>query len=319
MTITVLLPVYNGARTLDLAIGSILDQTIEDLELLIIDDCSTDGSAEVIRRWAAVDSRITPVIHERNLGLAGTLNEGLERARTELVARMDQDDEALPDRLIVQSDFMESNPEIVVCGSFVFHMGAAPSFDRLVELPVAADEIRSALVRANCMYHPSVVMRRLPILELGGYRGEFKNAEDYDLWLRVASRYQLANVPLPLLRYRFSADGMTLGRKWEQLYYVHLAQAAAEQPGLSLDHAAEVAQRSLATTSRVDFMRVVADGTVCELLGLHLWRDAAAVALRFEPEIGARETARLLARTARAAAADAGHRLAAREGKVRFG
>ena len=296
--VTVLLPVYNGARTLDVAIRSILRQQLGDFELLVIDDCSTDGSAETIRSWASRDRRIRPVFHERNLGLAATLNEGLRDARAELVARMDQDDEALPERLLVQAEFMESNPRIVVCGSFVYHMGAKRAFDRLVELPVTPEEIRRALVTANCIYHPSVVMRRTPILELGGYRGDFKNAEDYDLWLRVASRYELANVPLPLLRYRFSVDGMTLGRKWEQLYYVHLAQAAAEQPERSLDAAEAVAQRMLAATNRSKFLHIVAEGTVNELVGLHLWRDAVAVATCFAGHIGPRRTARLLARIA---------------------
>jgi glycosyltransferase involved in cell wall biosynthesis len=295
--------VYNGARTLDVAIHSILGQVLRDFELLVIDDCSTDGSAEMIRSWASRDRRIRPVLHERNLGLAATLNEGLRDARAELVARMDQDDEALPERLLVQSEFMESNPQTVVCGSFVYHMGATPTFDRLVELPVTPGEIRRALVTANCMYHPSVVMRRAPILELGGYRGDFQNAEDYDLWLRVAGRYELANVPVPLLRYRFSVDGMTLGRKWEQLYYVHLAQAAAEHPEKSLVDVGSVARRMLDATARPDFLRVVAEGTVNELLGLRLWRDALAVVARFAGDIGFREAARLLVRIARAYAA----------------
>jgi glycosyltransferase involved in cell wall biosynthesis len=289
-----------------------LRQELAEFELLVIDDCSTDHSAEVIRHWSSVDSRIRPVFHERNLGLAATLNEGLELAGTELVVRMDQDDEALPERLLIQADFMEGNPQTAVCGSFVYYMGAKPHFDRLVELPVTAEEIRHALVTANCMYHPSVVLRRSSILELGGYRSEFNNAEDYDLWLRVASRYDLANIPIPLLRYRFSVDGMTLSRKWEQLYYVHLAQAAAEEPEESLDRAAAVAGRTLAMVGRPEFMQVVAAGTVKELAALHLWRDAVKVALRFAGEIGVRRTTRLLAWLARAFAAVARARLVLR-------
>ena len=300
MTVTVLLPVYNGASTLDAAIRSVLEQELADFELLVIDDRSTDASADVIRAWAGRDPRVRPVLHERNLGLATTLNEGLELASGDLVARLDQDDECLPRRLSVQVQHMHDHPGTAVCGSFVYHMGATPTDDRLVELPTEPAAIRDALRTYNCMYHPSVMLRRSAVLALGGYRGEFKNAEDYDLWLRVAAAHDIENLPVPLIRYRFSVDGMTLGRKWEQLYYVQLAQAAAADPDASLEDAGKAAEQALASTDRAAFLRVVAEGTVQELIRLRLWRDATAVALRFRGEIGSGTTASLLARIARA-------------------
>jgi glycosyltransferase involved in cell wall biosynthesis len=300
MSATVLLPVYNGAATLPQALESILSQRHRDLELLVIDDASTDDSAAVIQRFARADSRVVPVLHERNAGLANTLNEGLERARHELVARMDQDDEALPDRLGTQSAFFEANREVAVAGSWVYHMGSQRRYDRLVRLPVEHDEIVARLASENCMYHPTTMLRRSMVLDAGGYRGEFKNAEDYDLWLRLARRHQLANVPAPLLRYRFSVDGMTLGRKWEQLFYVHLAQAAGGDPAVSLDEAERRAQATLAAVDRRTFLTQVAFGTVRELVALRHWRDAVAVTMRFAKDIGPRAAALLLAEIGRA-------------------
>lgn len=286
MSVTVLLPVYNGARTLPQAIESILRQDLDDFELLVIDDASKDDSTAVIRHYAESDSRITPIVHERNAGLAATLNEGLERARHDLVARMDQDDESLRSRLRVQQEFMQSRPNIVVAGSWVRHMGATPEHDRVVELPQTPQQIARVLHRENCLYHPSVIMRRPEVLSAGGYRGEFKNAEDYELWLRLARTHDLANIPEPLLRYRFTVGGMTLGRKWEQLFYVHLAQEINCETGTTLVEATQRARMAMTAVDRRSFMRQVARGTTSELAGLHLWRDAFRLAGSFATDAG---------------------------------
>lgn len=302
MNVTVLLPVYNGAATLEHALQSILNQRHRELELLVIDDASTDDSATVVQRVAERDSRVVPVLHDRNAGLASTLNEGLERARHELVARMDQDDEALPERLETQIAFLEARPRVAVAGSWVYHMGSERRFDRLVRLPVEHRDIVQQLARENCMYHPTVMVRRSVVLEAGGYRGAFKNAEDYDLWLRLARCAELANIPKPLLRYRFSVDGMTLGRKWEQLFYVHLAQATGGDPEMPLEEAERRARATFASVDRRDFLTHVAVGTVRELAALGQWRDAAVVAARFARDIGPRASGRLLAEIGRAGA-----------------
>lgn len=294
MTATVLLPVYNGASTLRTAVESILAQDDPDFELLIIDDASTDTSVAIAESYAAADARVTVVRHSRNAGLASTLNEGLERARHELVARMDQDDESLPARLRVQCAFLDAHPEVAAAGSWVRHMGARPNLDRVIELPVTPREVARALQWENCLYHPSVIMRRSVVRELGGYREAFRNAEDYDLWLRVSQAHDLANVPEPLLRYRFSPGGMTLRRKWEQLYYVNLAQAAHRDPALSLEEAHAVARSTLARTGRRAFLTQTARGTVLELARLRHWADAFAVAGKFGREIGPLASANLV-------------------------
>jgi hypothetical protein len=295
VTATFLLPVYNGAATLREAIESVLAQNEPDFELLVIDDASTDGSAALAEEYRRLDSRVLVVVHGRNRGLAETLNEGLDRARHELVLRMDQDDISLPSRLRIQREYLDTHPGVVVAGSWVFHMGARPEYDRLVELPSTPRQVASRLQHENCLYHPSVALRRSVVLDAGGYSKEFKNAEDYELWLRLARSHDLANVPEPLLRYRFSLGGMTLSRKWEQLYYVHLAQAAHRGTTMGFDEADARASVSLEEVNRRRFMTQVARGTVLELIALHHWRDARRLSLNFAREIGLSGSARLLA------------------------
>lgn len=297
MAVSVLLPVYNAGAVLVQAIESILKQDYAEFELLIIDDRSTDTSAATIRRYAAQDFRVRAIFHPQNLGLASTLNEGLHLARYDFVARMDQDDESLPNRLRVQLDYLTANPDVVVLGSFVYHMGAKPKFDHLIELPITSIEIKAALAKYNCMYHPSVMLRRKQILELGGYRSEFKNAEDYDLWLRVSKVHALANVPKPLLRYRFSVTGMTLSRKWEQLFYVYLALAAFEDEASSFDALKARASTMLKQMDQTYFLTQVAKGTVKDLISLRLWKDALTVAFRFSKDIGIRQSLAIVLNT----------------------
>jgi glycosyltransferase involved in cell wall biosynthesis len=292
--LTVLMPLYNPGRVLGQAIDSVLAQSVTDFELLVIDDGSTDGSRDLIRAYARRDQRVRAILHDRNLGLAATLNEGLELSSGRLVARMDQDDEALPERLHRQRRFMQLHPDVLVAGSAVYHMGARPEFDRLVVPPTSAAELRTVLERYNCMYHPSVMLRRDAIVRMGGYRAEFRNAEDYDLWLRVSDVDGIANIPEPLLRYRFTARGMTLGRKWEQLSFVYLAQAAHAHGSQLNDEVRRAAERKLAETDRVTFFREVARGTLAELIELRMWASAVHLTANFASEIGWGYALRLL-------------------------
>ncbi|HEY1341285.1 MAG TPA: glycosyltransferase [Bryobacteraceae bacterium] len=286
MQCSVLLPVYNAGGLLAETIESILSQVERDFEFLIIDDCSSDRSAEVIRGYAHSDSRIRAIFHERNAGLAETLNEGLREARAELVARIDQDDIALRDRLTTQLRFLRTRPELAVAGSFVYHMGRTPAHDRLVLLPVDHEEIAAELERRNCIYHPSVMMRRAPILALGGYRGAFRNSEDYDLWLRVSRVHRLANIPVPLLRYRFSTGGMSLGKKWQQMFFTEMALLSYRHPEWS---GPQLEAETAAAVGKIDkrkFLDGVARGTIRELIGLGLQRDAWTVVKSFARQLG---------------------------------
>jgi hypothetical protein len=280
------MPVYNAGAPLRTAIESILTQDEPDFEFLIIDDASRDASAEVIREYAARDRRIRPIFHRANRGLAATLNEGLEECGSELVIRMDQDDESLPSRIDTQTRFLEPRGDVAVAGSFVYHMGKRPEYDRMVTMPTEHEEITRALLDGNCIYHPSVILRKSKILALGGYRPEFKNAEDYDLWMRTGRIYRLANIPVPLLRYRFSTTGMTLSQKWQQMFWVQMAAISHRAPDQSHEQLLQAATEAMQRLDKEWFLQQVAMGTIDELTRLRLWRDAIKVFLLFSRELG---------------------------------
>ena len=206
------MPVYNAVRHLDAAIASIRAQTLAELELIVVDDGSTDDSADLLARHAAADPRIS-VLRIPHAGVATALNHGINAARAPLIARMDGDDEALPDRLERQMAFLSARPDVVVLGTGleVIDLQGRP----IETNPPITDpaDIHELLLLGNCLAHPTVMMRRDAVLAAGGYRPAFTAAEDYDLWLRLSERHALANLPDRLLRYR-THGGQATARHW---------------------------------------------------------------------------------------------------------
>jgi len=201
VALTVLLPVRDGERWLDAAIASIRGQTFGDFELLLIDDGSTDGTAGIIARHAAEDSRLVPLANPGS-GLVSGLNFGMSRARAPLIARMDADDIALPQKFELQVARMAAEPDLLVLGTGYFRVDGEGRRTGTVVPPVEPAELAQALQRVNAIAHPTVVMRRKTVEAAGGYREAYVRAEDYDLWLRLAERGKLANLPEPLIEYR---------------------------------------------------------------------------------------------------------------------
>lgn len=197
--VTVLMPVYNGEKHIREAIESILGQTFRDYEFLVINDGSTDRSVEIIISYR--DPRIRLAHNDTNSGLIFTLNRGLALATGEFICRMDQDDISLPERLARQVAFMESRPEIAVCGGWFRKFGAGRS--KIVRWRTDADGIRCGLLFDAMVGHPTVILRRDFIRKYGlQYDPAYKNAEDFALWVRVAEHGDLANLGEVLLLYR---------------------------------------------------------------------------------------------------------------------
>lgn len=205
--VTVLMPVFNAAKYVREAIESILDQTFDDFEFLIIDDGSTDATPSVIRSFH--DPRIRVRRHEQNLGLVATLNEGLHLAKADLVARMDADDISHPDRLEKQLALVDGNPDVVLVGSdvdIIDQNGKTISYE---PKPTDPDAIRLILSVICPIAHSTVLFRKESVLKIGGYANLYV-AEDYELWTRLADEGDLSNLPLPLLKYRINPEGESL-------------------------------------------------------------------------------------------------------------
>src|SRR5437899_2426865 len=198
--VSFLMAVYDGEKYLEEAIRSVLNQTFHDFEFIVINDGSTDGTAEIIERYRRADDRIR-AYEQRHHGLVATLNRGLELAQGEYVARMDADDVSFPERLATQVAFMSAHPEVGICGTWVETMGV-PS-GNVQRYPTDDATIRSWLLFESVLAHPSVVMRRELLAKAGLYYDvACIHAEDYDLWVRAARHTALANIPEVLLRYR---------------------------------------------------------------------------------------------------------------------
>ncbi len=196
--VTVLLPVYNAERYLREAVDSVLAQTYTDFELLIIDDGSTDRSKQILSTYN--DARIRIIAHAANQKLIATLNEGIEEAKGEYIARMDADDFAYPERFAKQVHYLDADPSIAVCGTYYtdFRNSRVSS-----HLPAAADGVKAGLLFSCVLAHPSVMIRRSCLMESGlRFDPDYPHAEDYELWSRLTERYRAVNIPLALLRYR---------------------------------------------------------------------------------------------------------------------
>lgn len=202
--VSVVMPVRNARPFLDESVRSILGQTFPDFEFVILDDASTDGSAEALRRWARADGRIRLFESRRRLGLSGSSNFVVRRARAPLVARMDADDVAHPERLARQREVFLRSTEVVLVGAL------SEGIDSRGALVRPRDRWR--LVRPSLFPpfpHSSAMFRREAFEEVGGYREECVKWEDQDFFLRMTRRGRVVVLPDALLRYRYHASNST--------------------------------------------------------------------------------------------------------------
>ena len=193
-SLTVLMTVYNGMPYLSKAVESILGQTYSDFELLIIDDCSTDRSQEFLCDYG--DPRIRLVMNESNLGQTRSLNRGLGLVATELVARMDHDDIAHPDRLHKQVNFLDAHADIAVVGTDIRWIDAGGVVLGEKRFPRYSAVLRFAQLFRCPLVHGAATFRRQVVWnELGGYDPAMRFSQDWELWSRGLSRYGIANIP----------------------------------------------------------------------------------------------------------------------------
>jgi len=199
--LSIVIPVHNGGRWLDRALRSTIDAAAGlAAELIVVDDGSTDGSVGVVESVASWTSGVAVRIlrNPSNLGIVAALNRGLDVASGKFIARMDADDICAPSRFRTQMAFME-NSGCDVCGSWFVEFGQG--IPRPVRWPHTEPALRAAMLFQNSVLHPSILARR-QVFDRYRYRQEYQLVEDYDLFSRAMREYRIANVPVPLLRYR---------------------------------------------------------------------------------------------------------------------
>ncbi len=209
--VTVLMPTYNVAPFVGEAIESVLRQTYSDFELLVMDDCSTDNTIEVVRSFD--DSRIRIVQNDRDLGLAENLNRGLSLITTEYVARMDGDDIGCPDWLEREVAILDTHPDIGICGAGFERFGTT---ETVVQFPKRHEDIA-----ANMLFECSVIVPtfRMSLIRNHGlhYKSEAFPAEDYQFWSECLRITRIYNIPRTLFHYRMHPTQICSSRREEQL------------------------------------------------------------------------------------------------------
>jgi len=210
------MPVFNSRPYVSQAVQSILAQSFADFEFIIVDDGSTDGTAEVLRQWAARDCRIT-VIHQANKGASAAANRGLEVARGEFYARMDHDDVALPHRLEKQVTFLQQHPDCMAVGGQVLMIDCDGFPIRIPTVPQTHEQIEAAFTHQWSIFHPTLMARAATMRDIGGYSLEFTAIEDLDLFIKLAEKGRLANLPEVLVQYRQHIRSMCYTQNHKQM------------------------------------------------------------------------------------------------------
>lgn len=216
--IAVLIPVFEGQRRLDRTFSSLRD-AVGDFDVVAVDD----GSREPIKTPSDLGygRRVVTLRLDRNAGVSAALNHGLRYVRErgyEYVARLDSGDTVAADRFQQQAAFLDARSDHAVVGSFVDFVDASGGVLFRYRGPCGNRAIARALHLGNCVIHSSAMIRAAVLREVGGYREDVPAAEDYDLFLRIARRHELAVIPVALTRCEYAVNGISVARRRRQQF-----------------------------------------------------------------------------------------------------
>jgi len=225
--ISVIMSVYNNEKYLDQSILSILNQTFEDFEFIIINDASKDCSLAIMKKYQERDKRIKLVHNEKNLGLTKSLNRALKKAESNYIARQDADDISLPERLEKQYIFLEKNDDIFLCGTDRVNIDEKEvALKKKSTIITGCEKIEDILQKRNCITHSSIMFRNHGYL----YREKFLYAQDYDFFLNLLSnRLKLDNLEDKLIKYRNVSTNISVSKKNKQEVFAETAKEFYEQ------------------------------------------------------------------------------------------
>ena len=201
LLVSIVMPAHNASSTVDEAVRSILNQTWQNLEFIIVDDGSSDDTVAKLECYEKLDPRVR-VCRQEKKGLVAALNLGCRRARGKYIARMDADDNSLPRRIERQVEFLNEHPEIGIAGTWASRMNENGLITGEWRFSTNPQLLKWQHFFGICVIHPTVMMRREIVEKLDFYRAEVVRAEDFDLWLRASAITEFSNVPEVLFKYR---------------------------------------------------------------------------------------------------------------------
>jgi glycosyltransferase involved in cell wall biosynthesis len=218
--VSVILPSFNYAQYLQFAVQGVLSQKYSDLELIIVDDCSGDGSREIAEEWKRLDDRVVTIFHTKNRGLACTRNTGLKASSGKFIALCDSDDIWLPNKLEIQLEHFRCNEQVGIVhseASIIDGAGALTGqrFSSLFHLKnqVTSGNLFSELCRRNFLCVPSVILRREALEYAGGFDECLRSLEDWVCWTKVSRKYLFKYVEEPLVQYRMHGASLSHNSK----------------------------------------------------------------------------------------------------------
>ena len=225
--VSVIIPVFNAEAFVASAIESVLAQTFTHYELILIDDGSTDETPQILKKYAIFDPRIV-ILKQQNAGQSVARNAGMVSAKADLVAFLDADDLATPQRLELQVDFFKAHPGLELLGGAMEEIDSQGRSFGIRYVPPRGDAaIRAALPNYCPFITSSVMARKTELLKVGGFRAQFRTSQDYDLWLRLMPYIKFENLPDILVKYRVYPSSVSRYRILDHALTPSVAQAAA--------------------------------------------------------------------------------------------
>ena len=208
--VSVIMSVYNEEQYIAETVESILNQTFSDFEFIIIDDGSEDKTYDVLKTFNDPRMRI---VRQQNMGLTKSLNKGIELSKGEYIARADAQDIYVPTRFEKQVNFLDKNKKVAAVSNWVRYVDEEGNLISEKKLPTSSVQIKRKLGFSNSMVHSSVMIRKSALIDIGGYNESLPYAQDYDLWLRLSQKYELANIPEFLCTVRILRKGVSLSKE----------------------------------------------------------------------------------------------------------
>ncbi len=226
--VSVIINAYNAEAYFAECLDSVLAQTLEDFEVIVVNDGSTDATGEIAEAYARRDARVRVFHNERNFGIPATINRALSHARGEFIAKMDADDVTMPERFAKQVAYLRAHPEVVMVGSWWSRIDPDGRELGGHRLHPSNRRLAQQMLRRCVLVHTSVMVRG-DLYRRIKYREFFRYAQDYDLFLRLCEHGEIAILPEVLARQRLNPRGVTVQRFYEQAQYARYARAFARQ------------------------------------------------------------------------------------------
>lgn len=267
--VSVLIPFKNAEAYIEESLDSMTQQSFKDVEIILINDSSSDSSESICREYASRDKRIR-LENSNGNGIVDALNYGIQLSRGKYIARMDADDLSHPDRIRLQFEFMENNPDICVLGTgmetFIWDVKEKKKTSTInVQFPTDHEKIESYMKNIGTFWvlsHPTIFMRKSSLLSVGGYRKFYSRAEDLDLWVRfILEGHKLANLPHCLLEYRITDNNVTSVNRVERYLStaVLINKVRSKKNTDELSHLPITLENFMAHSSSSSFIRMLTD------------------------------------------------------------